>query len=66
MLKNAFQTPETNVSRIHQLLDPETKNIITRHAASVLLKETIKDAVARQLVELETQVISSHYPFLCL
>lgn len=45
--------PETNASKIHQLLDPETKNLIPRHEASVLLEEAIKDAVSRQLVEVQ-------------
>ena len=42
--------PDSDVTKLHQLLDPGTKDFITRMEGTRLLEEAIHSAVSRQLI----------------
>ena len=42
--------PITKAMKISQLLDPETKDVISRHEASDILEKAMQSACAKQLI----------------
>jgi len=50
LAKLDYRFPETESVKLHQLLDPETKDLLSRQEASRVLEDAINVAYARGLI----------------
>jgi hypothetical protein len=49
--------PESDITLLHQLLDPDTKDLISRQDGTRLLETAIKDCVERQFIQQQVIVV---------